>query len=289
MKEIKFRKSVVMVLCISLLLSIIPDVLCYNVYADNYKDVYVITRVKGQFYDFGYGGMLPTGETAYKYNKRGLVTHEAVEYYGKFSDQPTYTYDKDNKIKTVYDTKFFYDKEGKRKKTVLYDEDEDTTREDKFGYNKNNQVSKIVGRYYNDVEKKEEKYIWLLEYDKNNRVTKYIRHKDERVAPYYHVLNYDDNGNIKEYATYGRKLVNGTPVTSGEKFLNEYNNNLLTKRTRTGWNSLQTDPTDIHSAEYIYKKIRVPKSMVNLIKQQQWSIINYNLNFALKDHAGSLV
>ena len=168
---------------------------------------------------------------------------------------PTYEYDKDNRIVVAYDQYHYtYNKKGQLIATKYYNEDENISSKMTFSYNKKNQICKT---------KSGKSYISLFKYNKGNRVSKYIPQYSSRSYDIY----YDEHGNIKAYTTNGAKLVNGTPVEAGCTFENEYNGDLLVKRTETSTSYAPSIPdsqphAEIFSREYVYKKIKVSKDLV---------------------------
>ena len=225
-------------------ISFVTAIICQDINAADYQTVDVITEIRYQWYDITASRMWDNGKALYKYNKKGLITHKASGLLPKFSAYPTYEYDKDNRIVVAYDQYHYtYNKKGQLIATKYYNEDENISSKMTFSYNKKNQICKT---------KSGKSYISLFKYNKGNRVSKYIPQYSSRSYDIY----YDEHGNIKAYTTNGAKLVNGTPVEAGCTFENEYNGDLLVKRTETSTSYAPSIPDSQPHAE-IFPPVRL--------------------------------
>ncbi len=156
------------------------------------------------------------------------------------SCQIKYTYRKDNQLKKAAVSLPNYPDND------VYD----------YSYYKNGRRSKVTFSRGGKVSS-----IYKYTYDSKGRLKKagefkfiYSGQKIKKVSSYngkYETVQYDDNGNIK-----------------GKTYTNNYEDGRLIKRSY--------DNGDEYL--YTYKKIVVDKKFADLIKQQQWSLLNFDLD-----------
>ena len=205
------------------------------------QTVYVISKIEKTYTDDDDDDRTFVRE--FTYNSKGLMT--TGNWLGW---DVSFKYRKDNQLKKatvlIEDQflywKYYYDKNGRRSMVVLESE----------GYGKES----FVEKYTYDKKGRLKKM--------GNKLFKYSGKKISKIGEVgqdYDTVEYDDNGNISSIGDF-------------HLYKNYYEDGKLTKRL------LEVGGYPEFEIVYTYKKIEVDKKYVDLIKQQQWSLLNDDID-----------
>ena len=276
MKKLKGRLRH-LILFFTIILMILP---AYQVQAESKKTVYVVASIK-------YKGSSEDGKENFtqkiSYNKKGLITK--INTPNKASIKQTFSYDKKNRLKKLVKTTANGGLKGTATTTYSYKNGLLHTKKtvnieggtEFFTYTWKNGV--ITSAEYLDSWKNNDgsvsgtKHSLTFKYKKGH----VVEQTDKNVyGTNVAKVTLDKKGNAIKGAYYMNGEKNKDFVYSADITYNKSTKRM--KKAKTKFHRPMMRGTDNYTKTIKYKKIKVNKKYVKQIKEQQWQLLNANLN-----------